>query len=111
MYFLIIIITTDIQDLTCLQRQRPFVVFCDVIGIDQIGFVDSCKMMVFLLQELFYFIQFVIKRVSPIVSDHMYFTDLRIKIQNVIEHNSGIFRSVIVSKGAGIRYQKLIGSG
>ena len=65
MYFLIIIITTDIQDLTCLQRQRPFVVFCDVIGIDQIGFVDSCKMMVFLLQELFYFIQFVIKRVTP----------------------------------------------
>ena len=35
----------------------------------------------------------------------MYFTAFRIKIQNVIEHNSGIFRSVIVSKGAGIRYQ------
>ena len=99
MYFFIIIITADIQNLTCLQRQRPFVVFCDVIGIDQIGFVDSCKMMVFLLQELFYFIQFVIKRVTPIGSDHMYFTAFRIKIQNVIKHNSGIFRSVIVSKG------------
>lgn len=107
----VVFIFTDAQTFTGSELHKITAVACDVVLIDQIGFVDAHKFAVLLMEARFYNVELLVKGVAPAGCDDVGASSLRCKISYFTDRDMEVLWSDIIGKGSRIVKNCFIGEG